>query len=112
MSYYNIDTNAHYFVPMQPTLFSHLRSDDIRPIECEVINVDDDYKITLHAIPTENESYQHTEEFYQCDFISLIKSDIIVKKTSPRQYMRKIKWWEPLSGKTKLVHEGYILDEK
>lgn len=112
MNYYNIDITAHYFIPMQPTLFSPLRSDDVRPIECEVVNIDDDYKITLRAISTENEYYQRTQEFYQCDFVSLIKSDIIVKKTSPYQYMRKIKWWEHLCGKINLVHEGYILSEK
>ena len=108
---YNIDSNAHYFVPMCPSLFSRLRSDDERPIECEVIDIDGNYKITLRSVDPLPD-YDGTREFYQCDFVKLIELDIIVKKTNPNQYMRKVSWEEPLCGNIKIVHQGWILDEK
>ena len=84
---YDIDKNAHYFMEAKrkgPCLpFASLclcDPNDTDWIECEIVedryNVDEGYKVTLRPI----DEHFAREDFYQSDFISLMKSGHIVKK--------------------------------
>ena len=80
-NYYNIDTNAHYFVPMRlrsciPGFISFVSSSDPEHfIGCEVQPYDIegiDYKCYLVPVTEECKCNFGREEFYSCDFKSLL----------------------------------------
>lgn len=92
-NYYNIDTNAHYFVPMRPRscisgFISFVSSSDPEYfIECEVQPYDIegiDYKCYLVPVTEECKYNFGREEFYSCDFKSLLEKGRIIKKEITR----------------------------
>ena len=99
---YNIDKTAHYFMEAMrkgPCLpFSSLclcDPNDTDWAECEIVEdryiVDEGYKITLRPI----DEHFAREDFYQADFVSLMKSGHIVKK-SPTTHIEHVRFAEPI----------------
>ena len=116
-NYYNIDKNAHYFILMHPLenvlglIYYTSSNTPEKWVEC-VINedrykIDDGYKITLQSI---EEGYGR-ENYYQCDFDSLVKAGYIIKKTSPSQHVKFVKNYSPLTDNVYLVNEGWIVTD-
>lgn len=85
---YNIDTNAHYFVPMRPRTYacfvSFTSSSDLEHfVECEVQPYDIkgiDHKCYLVPVDETCKHYFGKKEFYVEDFKDLLKKGYIIKK--------------------------------
>ena len=75
-------------------------------MECKIderhYKVEDGYKITL--VPLQ-EGFAK-EDFYQSDFMSLIRSGCIIPKESDDQHVEQVHFIEPLCGSAYIVHEG------
>lgn len=75
-------------------------------MECKIderhYKVEDGYKITL--VPLQ-EGFAK-EDFYQSDFMSLIRSGCIIPKESDDQHVERVHFIEPLCGSAYIVHEG------
>ena len=73
-NFYNIDKNAHYFVPRS---FFYPNTDHDGLVECEIVEgrykVEDNYKVTLKPLDSLFVKY----DFYQSDFYGLVKGGII-----------------------------------
>ena len=102
-NYYNIDTSAHYFVPMRPLqrvlgLFSFTSSNDPEHfVECEVQPYDIegiDYKCYLVPVTEECKYNFGREEFYSCDFRSLLEKGRIIKKEHEGDHVENIRMAE------------------
>lgn len=114
---YNIDKSAHYFMkamrrgPVFPGMsFCLCDAKDTDWTEC-VINedqykVDEGYKVTLVPI---DRRFAH-EDFYQSDFVSLMKSGHIVKK-EPSTHIEHIKFAEPISCGLYIVTEANLVTD-
>ena len=114
-NYYNIDTNAHYFVPMRPLqrvlgLFSFTSSNDPEYfVECEVQPYDIEginYKCYLVPVTEECKYNFGREEFYSCDFKSLLEMGRIIKKEHEGDHVENIRMAEHLCGNAYIIHEG------
>lgn len=114
-NYYNIDTNAHYFVPMRPLqrvlgFFSFTSSNDPEYfVECEVQPYDIegiDYKCYLVPVMEECKYNFGREEFYSCDFKQLLKMGRIVKKEHEGDHVENIRMAEHICGNAYIIHEG------
>ena len=114
-NYYNIDTSAHYFVPMRPRqrvlgLFSFTSSNDPEYfVECEVQPYDIegiDYKCYLVPVTEECKYNFGREEFYSCDFKSLLEMGRIIKKEHEGDHVENIRMAEHLCGNAYIIHEG------
>ena len=114
-NYYNIDTSAHYFVPMRTLqrvlgLFSCTSSSDPEHfIECEVQPYDIegiDYKCYLVPVTEECKYNFGREEFYSCDFKSLLEKGYIIKKENEGDHVENIRMAEHLCGNAYIIHEG------
>lgn len=114
-NYYNIDTSAHYFVPMRPLqrvlgFFSFTSSDDPEYfVECEVQPYDIegiDYKCYLVPVTEECKYNFGKEEFYSCDFKSLLEMGRIVKKEHEGDHVENIRMAEHICGNAYIIHEG------
>lgn len=114
-NYYNIDTSAHYFVPMRPLqrvlgFFSFTSSSDPEHfIECEVQPYDIegiDYKCYLVPVTEECKYNFGREEFYSCDFKSLLEKGCIIKKEHEGDHVENIRMAEHLCGNAYIIHEG------
>lgn len=111
---YNIDKNAHYFVPMHPLegLFGVFWTSSDTPevfVECEIVEdrykVDDGYKVTLHALDHRFGS----ETFYQGDFISLLENGHmfpVFKKENENEHVEYYSEREYLTDNVYVVLEG------
>lgn len=114
-NYYNIDTNAHYFVPMRPRscipgFISFVSSSDPEHfIECEVQPYDIegiDYKCYLVPVTEECKYNFGREEFYSCDFKSLLEMGRIIKKENEGDHVENIRMAEHICGNAYIIHEG------
>lgn len=117
---YNLDKEGRYFVKMHPLDYVPIpgvgviaigKSSSSREkwVECKIIEdrykVDENYKVTLEAI----EPGYGRETFYQSDFVSLMESGFVIKKTSDNQHVEKVTWAEPLCGLSYIVHSAYVV---
>ena len=112
---YGIDKDAHYFILMHPLenclgiIFYTSSNTREKWVECEVVEeyykVDDGYKVELRSI----ELGYGKETFYQCDFASLMKSGMIVKKDREDMHVEEITFMQPLYGCANLVTKVYVL---
>ena len=114
-NYYNIDTNAHYFVPMRPMsrilgFVSFVSSSDPEYfVECEVQPYDIegiDYKCYLVPVTEECKYNFGRREFYSCDFKSLLEKGCIIKKEHEGDHVENIRMAEHLCGNAYIIHEG------
>lgn len=114
-NYYNIDTNAHYFVPMRPMsripgFFSFVSSSDPEYfVECEVQPYDIeciDYKCYLVPVDEACKYNFGKEEFYTSDFKSLVESGYIIKKEHEDDHVEFFEMGEPVCGRAFIRHEG------
>lgn len=113
-----IDVNKHYFVEMRPSNIIPFigwgytcSSDREKWVECEIVEdrykVSDGYKVTLRSI----EFGYGQEHFYQSDFESLIKSGCILEKTSEKQHVELVHWYEKLTPTVNIEHSVYVVVE-
>ena len=114
---YNIDKSAHYFVeamrrgPVFPGFpFCLSDANDTDWTECEIIedrySVDEGYKVTLRPI---DKNFAR-QDFYQQDFVSLMKSGHIVKKESST-HIEHIKFAEPIGCGLYIVTEANLVSD-
>lgn len=114
---YNIDKTAHYFMEAMrkgPCLpFSSLclcDPNDTDWTECEIVEdryiVDEGYRVTLRPI----DEHFAREDFYQEDFVSLMKSGHIVKK-EPSTHIEHIKFAEPIGCGLYVVTEANLVTD-
>ena len=113
-NYYNIDTNAHYFVPMRPVsripgFISFTSSNspeyfvecEVQPYEIEGL----DYKCYLVPV---NEEYKYNfgkKEFYSCDFKHLLEMSRIIKKRHKGDHVENVRMAEYICGNAYIIHE-------
>ena len=115
---YNIDKEAHYFFetsklePLALNLFGIGMKSSNDPqtwVEAKIVEdrykVDEGYKVTLEAL----DPYYGRENYYQEDFISLIKSGNIIKKDKEHKTVKHITWSEPLCGSVVIRYEADIV---
>lgn len=78
-------------------------------VECEVdesrYKIDEGYKITLRPV-VPGFAY---EDYYQSDFMSLVKSGHIIPKTKENQKIEHVRAMELLCGQAYLIHEGDVV---
>lgn len=114
---YSIDKTAHYFMeamkrgPVFPGLpFCLCDANDTDWAECEIVedrySVDEGYKVTLRPI----DEHFAREDFYQADFVSLMKSGHIVKK-EPSTHIEHIKFAEPIGCGLYVVTEANLVTD-
>lgn len=114
-NYYNINTNAHYFVPMRPMsripgFFSFVSSSDPEHfVECEVQPYDIegiDYKCYLVPVNEDDKHIFGKEEFYTSDFKSSVeRNGRIVKKEHESDHVENIRMAEHICGNAYIIHE-------
>lgn len=110
---YNIDTNAHYFVPMRPMVHTGFvsftsSSDPEHFVECEVQPYDIDLDFKCYLVPVD-ETCKHffgRREFYVEDFKDLLKKGYIVKKEHESDHVENIRMAEHLCGSVYVIHDG------
>ena len=113
----NIDKNAHYFILMHPiegfiTPFGSITytSSSTREkwVECKIVEerykLADGYKIELRSL----EKGYGKNTYYLEDFISLLASGHIVKKTEDLECVEEY-WQEPLTDTVNLKHSAFVL---
>lgn len=106
-SYYNIDTNAHYFVPMRPSFILSIDNTE-HFVECEVQPYDIDLDSKCYLVPVD-EACKHLfgrNEFYVEDFEDLLKKGYIIKKEHEGDHVENIRVAEHLCGSAYIIHEG------
>lgn len=111
---YNIDTNAHYFVPMRPRTYacfvSFTSSSDLEHfVECEVQPYDIkgiDHKCYLVPVDETCKHYFGKKEFYVEDFKDLLKKGYIIKKEHEGDHVESIRIEEHLCGSVYVIHDG------
>jgi hypothetical protein len=109
---YGIDKNAHYFALMNPICGFGFFADGNKHdwVECEIVEdryeVDDGYKVTLKPL----DPYHARQDYYQCDFIALMKSGHIVKKTNDSLHIKHEEIHIPLTDTVYLVFNGDYLE--
>ena len=109
----NIDKTAHYFMEAmrKGSVFPGVSFCDVNDTdwaECEIVedrySVDDGYKVTLKPIDKNFAS----EDFYQEDFVSLMKSGHIIKKSSTT-HIEHIKFAEPVGCGLYIITEANLV---
>lgn len=116
-NYYNIDTNAHYFVPMRPRPISRILgfsfvvfTDNTEYfVECEVQPYDIkgiDHKCYLVPVDETYKHYFGKKEFYSCDFVHLLEKGCIIKKEHEDDHVEFVDMEEPICGKAVVRHQG------
>lgn len=114
-NYYNIDATAHYFVSMRPVshipgFISYTSSNSPEYfVECEVQPYDIegvDYKCYLVPVAEEDRYNFGKEEFYSCDFKSLLEANRIIKKENDGDHVEFVNMEEPICGKAVIRHQG------
>lgn len=116
-NFYKIDATAHYFVPMRPVthtgFFSFTSSSSPEYfVECEVQPYDIegiDYKCYLVPVDEENKYNFGREEFYSCDFKSLLEKGYILKKENEDDHVEFIDMEEHICGKAVIRHQGQCI---
>ena len=117
---YNIDYNAHYFIPLEvveialnlPTFgFMVSSADNTALVECTISEA---MYGKVQAVPIGYADGLRTyrpEKYYESDFISLVQKGSIIKKETETQHVEFVDEWEPLTENTHLVHHGYVVAE-
>ena len=119
-----------FFVPMNcfdvylPGLGFGLKSgrrEDCIPIECRFterrrsLDICDDcywpYKVELEPVDEQLRELFGHEEYYGCDFESMVNQDYIHLKKSPTEHVEQVTWEEPLCGRTVIRHEGWTIKD-
>lgn len=119
MTTYNIDYDAHYFIPLEKveTIVSFgdgsgfsISKGDIALTEC---TISEGMYGKVNAVPVgyENGIWCRPENFYADDFNSLLEQGIIIKKESKTQHVEIVEKWEPLTNNTHIVHSRYTVVE-
>lgn len=117
-NYYNIDINAHYFVPMRPMsriprFFSFVSSSDSEYfVECEVQPYDIegiDHKCYLVPVDEACKYNFGKREFYSCDFTHLLEKGYIIKKEHEDDHVEFVDMEEPICGKAVIRHQGQCI---
>lgn len=116
-NFYNIDAAAHYFVPMHPvthTGFISFTSSNSPEyfVECEVQPYDMEginYKCYLVPVTEECRYHFGREEFYSCDFKSLLEKGCILKKENEDDHVEFVDMEEPIFGKAVIRHQGQCI---
>lgn len=119
MSTYNIDYDAHYFIPLEKveTIVSFgdgsgfsISRGDMALTEC---TISEGMYGKVDAVPVgyENGIWCRPKIYYASDFISLLREGIIIKKESETQHVEIIDEWEPLTNNTHIVHSRYAVVE-
>lgn len=118
-NFYKINTEAHYFVPLQPLhnygfVSMTCSSDEPHLIECKLEPYhfsDFGYKLYAVAVDPALDGLVERRCFYASDFRSLIECGYIVEKTSDSMHVEMFRGMEPLTGAAYLIHEGEIIVE-
>lgn len=116
-----------FFAPIQPNdvllpmlgfaLKSGNRWEGI-PVECKICErrwkLDEGdsfwpYKIELEPVDPNLIPVFGREEYYGCDFESLVNQDAIHLKQAPTEHVEVVKWREPLTKTCYIEHEGYTI---
>ena len=113
-NYYNIDTNAHYFVPMRPVFripgfFSLSLNNPEHFVECEVQPYDSegiDYRCYLVPVDEVCKYYFNKQVFYSCDFVHLLEKGCIIKKEHESDHVEYVRMAEHICGSAYIIHEG------
>ena len=125
---YNNDQlrELRFFAPMQPhdvilpglcALKSGNRWEGI-PVECKICErrwkLDDGdgiwpYKIELEPVDPDLLPVFGREEYYGCDFESLVNQDWIHLKQAPTEHVETVKWHEQITRGCCIEHEGYTI---
>lgn len=116
-NFYEIKTDARYFVPLHTVSnygFVSLinASDEPHLIECVLEPYHfSDFGYKLYAVPVDPDLRDYFERrcFYACDFKSLLKSGFIQEKTSEDMHVKLFRGMEHLCGAAYLIHEGEIV---
>lgn len=111
---YNIDTNAHYFVPIHPITHTGFvsftsSSDPEHFVECEVQPYDFegiDYKCYLVPVDETDRYCFGKRTFYSCDFEHLLEMGCIIKKEHEGDHVENIRMAEHLCGSVYVIHES------
>ena len=113
--------NMRFFVPMNcfdvviPGLGVGLKT---IPVECKFterrwkLDMDDcswPYKVELEPADESLIEVFGREDYYGCDFESMVNSDHIHVKESATEHVEQVTWEEPLCGHTFIRHEGYTI---
>ena len=80
-------------------------SDPEKWVECEVVEIQGNYKIKLKSI----EAGYGSEEYYYYDFKSMVRSGYIIEKTRDDQHVELVKWFEELTPYVQIEHSGYVV---
>ena len=120
MSTYNIDYDAHYFIPLEVVEivvnlpyfgFTISSPDNTALVECTISEA---MYGKVQALPLGYEDGLRTyrpEKYYEDDFVSLVRKGIIIKKETETQHVELVNEWEPLTDTTYLVHSSYVVTE-
>jgi hypothetical protein len=129
MSTYNVDYDAHYFIPLElittaiPFDDGHgftTPSGNLILAECKISEgmygkvsaTPLYYEDGLYFCKCKNSFYIcRPENFYADDFNSLLKRGVIIKKESKTQHVEIVEKWEPLTNNTHIVHSRYTVVE-
>lgn len=116
---HGIDKNAHYFMKAMRKgscfPFINMRlclcdPNDTDWTECEIVedryNVDEGYKVTLRPI----DEHFVRQDFYQSDFVSMMQSGHIVKK-SPTTHVEHVKFAEPIGCGLYVITEANLVTD-
>jgi len=113
-----LDKEAHYFIPIRPLhsvpgLYSYTVSNDVEDmVECKLEPYDfGEYSYKVYLVPVnELDKFKYgREQFYTDDFISLVRSNRLVKKISETQHVEHIEVIEPLTELAYVVHSGSVV---
>lgn len=114
-NYYNIDTNAHYFVLMHPvsripgSMFLVYASGSEYFVECEIQPYDIegvDYKCYLVPVNEFDNSLFGKKEIYSSDFKDFLKKGRIIKKEHESDHVEYVRMAEHICGSAYIIHEG------
>lgn len=110
-----IDKDSHYFIRMRPLHVipyigwgMRCSTDKEKWVEC-IIQPEDFGKVRAIAL---DETYG-SEKFYVDDFEQLLQRGEIIRKTSPKQEVKKIVWFEPIPNTMALYrNEAWVVTDE
>lgn len=129
MSTYNIDYDAHYFIPLEiittviPFGDGHWFTTSAGNLILAECKISEGMYGKVSATPLYCEGglcfckYKNSfylcrpENFYADDFNSLLEQGVIIKKESKTQHVEIVEKWEPLTNNTHIVHSRYTVVE-
>lgn len=107
-----IEIGKRYFVKMRPLRvipiigWAYTTTSDMgKWVECEVVEIEEDYKLKLQSI---EEGYG-SRSFYCMDFEASVRNGYIIEKTRPDQHVELITWREMLTPTVPIEHSMYVV---